>query len=150
MRVLMIVVVFFRVRTRRVRRIFSPFPTRFQPRKDIRRLSGRRRSHRPGSMLLLLAMHVDLELSFGFSSNQPLSFCSEKSTFHLQLEKRTLLFSLNRSASCDCWRSQQSTAAQPQRPVRVAGTGDFLLDLSDRKHRYHPRTQANVANCWPC
>ena len=150
MHVSMIVVVFFRVRTCRLRRIFSPFPTRFQPRQDIRRLSGRRRSHRPGSMLLLLATHVDLELSFGSSSNQPLSYSSEKRSFHLQLEKRTLLFSLNRSVSCDCWRSQQSTAAQPQRPVRAAGAGDSLLDLSNRKHRYHPRTQADVADCWPC
>ena len=49
MRVSMIVVVFFCVRTRRLRRISPPppFPTRFRPRQDIRRLSGRRRSELP-------------------------------------------------------------------------------------------------------
>ena len=148
MRVSMIVLVFFRVRTRRLRRIFPPFPTRFLPRQYIRRLSGRRRSHRSESMLLLLATHVDLELSFGSSSNQPLSYCSEKRSLHLQLEKRTLLFSLDRSASCDCWRSQGSTGAQPQRPASARGRRRGFL--SDRKYRYHPRTQADVADCWPC
>ena len=74
-------VVFFRVRTRRPGRIFPPFPTRFLPRQYIRRLSGLRRSHRCGSMLLLLATHVDLELAFESSSNQPLSYCSEKRSF---------------------------------------------------------------------
>ena len=88
----------FCVRTRRLRRIFPPFPTRFQPRQYIRRLSGRRRSDRPGNMLLLLARHVDLELSFGSSSNQPSPYYSEKRSLHLQLEKRTLLSSLDRSA----------------------------------------------------
>ena len=88
---------------------FPPFPTRFRPHQYIRRLSGRRCSYRPGSMLHLLARHVDLELSFGSSSNQPLFYCSEKRSLHLQLEKRTLLFSLDRSASCDCWRSQGSS-----------------------------------------
>ena len=101
-----------------------PFPTRFRPRQYIRRLSGRRRSHRPGSMLLLLATHVDLELSFGSSSNQPLSYCSEKRSLHLQLEKRTLLFSVDRSASCHCCTlvlpTSEALAAQPQRPVRAA------------------------------
>ena len=109
---------------------FSPFPTHFRPSQYIRRLSGRRRSHHPGSMLLFLATHVDLELSFGSSSNQPLSYCSEKRSLHLQVEKRTLLFSLDRSASCDCWRSQGSTAAQPQRPVRAASAGDSLATES--------------------
>ena len=146
MRVSMIVLVFFRVRTR-LRRISPPFPTRFLPRQYIRRLSGRRRSHRSESMLLLLATHVDLELSFGSSSNQPLSYCSEKRSLHLQLEKRTLLFSLDRSASCDCWRSQGSTGAQPQRPASARGRRRGFL--SDRKYRYHPRTQADVADCWP-
>ena len=135
MRVSMIVVVFFRVRTRRLRRIPPPppppsFPNSLSAPPVLRRLSGRRRSHRPRSMLLLLATHVDLELSFGSSSNQPLCYCSEKRSLHLQLEKRTLLFSLDRSASCDCWRSQGSTAAQPQRPMRAADAGDTLATES--------------------
>ena len=127
--------------------VFLPFPTRFRPRPYIRRLSGRRRSHRPGSMLLLLARRVDLELSFGSSSNQPSPYCSEKRSLHLQLVKRTLLLSLDRSASCERWRLQGSTAhcAQPQRPMR----GRRWRFLSNRKYRYHPRTQADVADFWP-
>ena len=93
-----------------LRRIFPPFPTRFLPRQYIRRLSGRRRSDRSGNTLLLLARHVDLELSFGSSSNQPSPCCSEKRRLHLQLEKRTLLSSLDRSASCERWRFEGSTS----------------------------------------
>ena len=33
-----------------------------------------------------------------------------------------------------------------ERPVHAAGAGDSF----DRKYRYHPRTQADVENCWPC
>ena len=142
----MIVVVFFCVRTRRLRRIF---PTRFRPRQYIRRLSGRRRSDRRGNMLLLLARHVDLELSFGSSSNQPSPYCSEKRSLHLQLEKRTLLSSLDRSASCERWRFQGSTSAQPQRAAMQCARGRRRGFLSDRKYRYHPRTQADVSDCWP-
>ena len=131
MRVSMIVVVFFCVRTRRLRRIFPPFPTRFRPRQYIRRLSGRRRSDRPGNMLLLLARHVDLELSLGSSSKQPSPYCSEKRSLHLQLEKRTLLSSLDRSASCERWRFQGSTAhSHSERPVPAAGAGDSLATES--------------------
>ena len=90
-----------------------------------RRLSDRRRSDRPRNMLLLSARHVDLELSLGSSSNQPSPYCSEKRSFHLQLEKRTLLSSLDRSASYERWRFQGSTAhSHSERPVRVAGAGD--------------------------
>ena len=123
-----------------------PFPKSLSAPPVHPRLSGRRRSHRPRSMLLLLARHVDLELSFGSSSNQPSPYCSEKRSLHLQLEKRTLLYSLDRSASCDRWRSQGSTAhshsGQHARPAPGF--------LSDRKYRYHPRTQADVADCWRC
>ena len=136
------------VRTRRLWRILPPFPTRFRPRQYIGRLSGRRQSDRPGNMLLLLARHVDLELSFGSSSNPPSPYCSEKRSLHLQLEKRTLLSSLDRSASCERWRFQGSTAhSHSERPVRAGRRWGFL---SDRKYRYHPRTQADVADCWPC
>ena len=133
MRVSMIVVVFFCVRTRRLRRILPPFPTRFRPRQYIRRLSGRRRSDRPGNMLLLLARHVDFELSFGSSSNQPSPYCSEKRSLHLQLEKRTLLSSLDRSA-CFTWTLAlpRKHCAQPQRAAsaRAAGAGDSLATES--------------------
>ena len=147
-------------------------------------------------MLLLLARHVDpdLELSFGSSSNQPSPYCSEKRSLHLQLEKRTLLSSLDWSASCERWRFQGSTAHRHSerpyprtRPIRtkmvawrrrcgppqrrrqatvlvrmglVRGYERPVLVrarprrrrgfLSDRKYRYHPRTQADVADCWPC
>ena len=106
--------------------VFSPFPNSLSA-PPVHTKAERPTSISPsGSMLLLLATHVDLELLFRSSSNQPLSYCSEKRSLHPQLEKRTLLFSLDWSASCDCWRSQGSTAAQPQRPVRAACAGDFL------------------------
>ena len=145
MRVSMIVVVFFCVRTRRLRRIFPPFPTRFRPRQYIRRLSGRRRSDRPGNMLLLLARYVDLELSFGSSSNQPSPYCSEKRSLHLQLEKRTLLSSLDRSASCERSRFQGSTAhSHSERPVPAAGAGDSLATESTGTILV-PRQMSNIA-----
>ena len=146
MRVSMIVVVFFCVRTRRLRRIFPPFPTRFRPRQYIRRLSGRRRSDRPGNMLLLLARHVDLELSFGSSSNQPSPYCSEKRSLHLQLEKRTLLPASIGQLHVNVGASLRTATASGAASTRGRRRGF----LSDRKYRYHPRTQADVDDCWPC
>ena len=111
-------------------------------RQYIRRLSGRRRSPRPVNMLLLLARHVDLELSFGSSSNQPSPYCSEKRSLHLQLEKRTVLYSLDRSASCERWRFQGSTA---HTATAASTRGRRRGFLSDRKYRYHPHTQAEMS-----
>ena len=148
MRVSMIVVVVFRVRTRRLRRIpHPPFPNSLSA-PPVHMKAQRPTSISPsGSMLLLLVRHINLELSFGFSSNQPSRYCSEKRSLHPQLEKRTLLLdSLNRSASCDRLALPRKHFAQcSQRPVRAGRRRRFL---SDRKYRYHPRTKADVADCW--
>ena len=122
MRVSLIVVVFFRVRTR-LRRIPPPpppFPNLLlAPPAHVQWLSGRRRSHRPGSMLLFLARHVHHELSFGSSTNQPSPYCSEKRSLHLQLEKQTLLTALIGQLHLIV-SAPKEARAQPQRGRRRA------------------------------
>ena len=126
---------------------FPPFPNSLSA-PPVRTKAERPTSISPPSMLHLLATHVDRELSFGSSSNQPLSYCSEKRSFHLQLENERFF-----SASIG---ELHVIVGTPKKALRHSHSGQASAlgrrrgFLSDRKYRYHPRTQADVANCWPC
>ena len=100
-----------------------PFPNRILLRQYIWRLAmgGRHRSYPPRTMLLLLARHVDLELSFGSSSNQPSTkaYCSEK--------KRSWLFLLAATVQHHLQRTNDAITAQLQRDLYAATWSQALI-----------------------
>ena len=152
MRVSMIVVVFFCVRTRRLRRISPPPPPlsqlAFGPASTYEGwaadvdLTVQETCCFSWQGTSILNSHLDLLLI----SPRPIAQRREAYIYNSKNERffpaSISQLHVNVGASKEALRTA-TASGQCARPRPAPGI------LSDRKYRYHPRTQADVADCWP-